>query len=120
MTNITPKNGANFPWTGKDLDKFEKEWSMKPVELKGFMDHSKESTVERTRNGEKGVEFVTPFYTHLNDKDEPCGILVNRGWVPIDLAQFRYDKAESDNTKITGILYRGDNQHKYSKPNQPA
>lgn len=106
--NITPKNGANFPWTGKDLNKFESEWSMKPVELNGMMDHSKETFVEKWKNGEKGVEIVTPFYTHLNKNEEPCAILVNRGWMPWDLRNFRYDKADSSVTKVQGVLYRGD------------
>ena len=29
--DITPLNKRNHIWTGKDLDQFEKEWSMKPV-----------------------------------------------------------------------------------------
>ena len=40
--DITPKNKGAFPWTGKNLDNFEKEWSMKSVTVKGFFDHSKE------------------------------------------------------------------------------
>jgi cytochrome oxidase assembly protein ShyY1 len=41
-----------------------------------------EIQVENLRNGEKGVEIITPFYTHLNELGEECGILINRGWVP--------------------------------------
>jgi cytochrome oxidase assembly protein ShyY1 len=93
---------------------------MKPVQLKGFLDHSKETFVEKQKNGERGVEVVTPFYTHLNGNDEPCAILVNRGWLPWDLRSFRYDKSEASVSKVEGILYRGDPKTKYSKPNQPA
>ena len=39
---------------------------MKPVSVKGIFDHSREVQVEKMRNGEKGVDIVTPFYTHLN------------------------------------------------------
>lgn len=35
-----------------------------------------------------------------------------------DLKDFRYDKAQ-DVTRVTGVLYRGDNLTKYSKPNRP-
>ena len=65
---------------------------MKPVILKGFLDNDKEFKVVKYKDNEKGVELVTPFYTHLDKNDEPCGILVNRGWVPWDLKDFRYDR----------------------------
>jgi len=42
---------------------------MKPVVLKGILDHSKEVKIEKWLNGERGFDVVTPFYTHL-DKDE--------------------------------------------------
>jgi cytochrome oxidase assembly protein ShyY1 len=60
---------------------------LKPVSIKGFFDNSKELWVEKYKNGDKGVEIVTPFYTHLNDKGEECGIMVNRGWIPHDLKE---------------------------------
>jgi len=40
--DITPKNGAAFPWTGQEADAFESEWAWKPVALRGFFDHDKE------------------------------------------------------------------------------
>ena len=39
---------------------------MKPVSVKGIFDHSKEIRVEKMRNGEKGFDIVTPFYSHLD------------------------------------------------------
>ena len=91
---------------------------MKPVTLKGILNHDKEVKIEKWQNGEKGVEVVTPFYTHLNKDDKPCGILVNRGWMPWDLKDYRYDRNNST-VKVQGILYRGDAKTKYSRPNQP-
>jgi len=67
------------------IDQFEKKWSMKPVQFRGLFDHSKETQVERERYGEKGVDIVTPFYTHLDGNGTEQAILVNRGWVPWDL-----------------------------------
>jgi cytochrome oxidase assembly protein ShyY1 len=39
--------------------------------------------------GEKGVQIVTPFYTHLDANGKPAGIMVNRGWVAHDLKNMR-------------------------------
>jgi cytochrome oxidase assembly protein ShyY1 len=44
-----------FPWTGKDLDQFESDWSYKPVSVTGVYDHSKEYKLETMFRGEKGV-----------------------------------------------------------------
>jgi len=118
IVDITPKNGAGFPWGGQDANKFEQEWSMKPVVIRGYLDHNKEIKIEKKRNGERGVEVVTPFYTHLDKNDQPCGILINRGWLAWDLKNFRHDRL-NEVTSVTGILYRGDASTKYSKPNQP-
>ena len=66
-TDITPPNKGSFVWSeATDLDKFESEWSMKPVSVKGVFDHTRELQVSKMRNGEKGVDIITPFYTHLN------------------------------------------------------
>ena len=40
--------------------------------------------------------MVVPFYTHLDKNDKPCGLLVNRGWVPWDLMNVKYDKDYHD------------------------
>ena len=84
-TDITPANKANHVWTGTNIDKFENDWSMKPVSIKGIFDHTREVQVEKEQNGEKGVAIVTPFYTHLDADGKEQAILVNRGWVPEDL-----------------------------------
>jgi len=85
--DITPTNAERkFPWSkAADLNQFEDEFSFKKVKVRGIFDFTKEFQVEKTKNGEKGVQIITPFLTHLNEKDEECGILVNRGWVPEDL-----------------------------------
>ena len=58
---------------------------MKPVEIRGIFDHTKEIQINKVYRDEKGVDIITPLYTHLNSEGKPCGILVNRGWVPHDL-----------------------------------
>lgn len=91
---------------------------MKPVLLRGYFDHNKEIQIEKHLNGEKGVEIITPFFTHLNNSEEPQSILVNRGWMAEDLKEWRYDKTQ-DLVRVRGVLYRGDAQTKYTKPNRP-
>lgn len=102
------------------MDQFESDYSFKKVKLRGIFDHNKETQVEKIKDGEKGVEVITPFYTHLNEKGEECGILVNRGWVPLDFKDLRMHYTGKTSGEITGVLYRGDAQHKYSKPNEPT
>lgn len=88
--------------------------------MRGIFDHEKEIQVEKVRNGEKGVEVITPFYTHLNEKGEECGILINRGWVPLDFKDLKYHYTGVVSGEITGVLYRGDAKTKYSIPNEPT
>ncbi|CDW89539.1 surfeit locus protein 1-like [Stylonychia lemnae] len=117
--DITPLNGKNFLWTGKNVDQFEDEFSFKKIKVRGIFDHTKEIQVEKFLNGEKGVQIITPFYTHLSDKGEEQAILVNRGWVPQDFKDQRMHYGVNDGIEITGVLYRGDAKTKYSKPNDP-
>lgn len=120
--DITPKNSSGFPWSQSklSLDDFENDFSFKKVKVRGIFDHSKEIQVEKMKNGELGVEVITPFYTHLNNKGEECGILVNRGWIPLDFKDLRMHYTGVSSGEITGVLYRGDAQTKYSKPNEPT
>eukprot|EP00347_Sterkiella_histriomuscorum_P024163 403332087 len=119
--DITPQNGKNFFWSNgkQNIDEIENEYSFKKVTVRGMFDFTKEVQVEKDRNGEKGVQIVVPFYTHLNEKGEPCAILVNRGWVPYDLKNYNMHSKGVQSGEITGILYRGENKNKYSKPNTP-
>ena len=43
----------------------------------GAFDHMREIRVPKVHKGEKGFDIIVPFYTHLNNKKEECGILVN-------------------------------------------
>mmetsp|Transcript_14737 Transcript_14737/g.10632 ORF Transcript_14737/g.10632 Transcript_14737/m.10632 type:complete len:224 (+) Transcript_14737:102-773(+) len=118
--DITPSRvSPSFPWAGKDLDQFEDEYSLRLVKVTGVFDTTKEVQVQKYKNGERGVEVITPFYTHLNENGEECGILVNRGWIPYDLKDLHDHKFSQTHGEITGVLYRGDNPTKYSQPNMP-
>ncbi len=43
-TDITPANKAAHVWSSEaDINKFESDWSMKPVSIKGVFDHTRET-----------------------------------------------------------------------------
>ncbi len=92
---------------------------MKPVRVEGFFQHDKEIQVEKMYRGERGVQIVTPFYTHIGPNGKPAAILVNRGWVPHDYKHQRKHLASSSGT-VTGVLYQGDAKTRKSKPNSPT
>ena len=120
--DITPNlTDRKFIWSkAADLDKFEDEYSLRPVKITGIFDHTKEYFVYKYRDGEKGADVIVPFYTHLNEKGEECGILVNRGFLTYDLIQTKQHYIGTSAGEIVGVLYRGDNPTKYSKPNSPT
>jgi cytochrome oxidase assembly protein ShyY1 len=119
--DITPLNNGSFLWSkAKNIDDFENDYSFKKVSVRGIFDHNKEIQVEKIRNGEKGVDVITPLYTHLNDKGEECGILVNRGWVPLDFKDLKMHYTSSVSGEVQGVLYRGDATTKYSVANEPT
>jgi cytochrome oxidase assembly protein ShyY1 len=92
---------------------------MKPVTLTGVFSHEKEIQVQKMYRGEKGVQIITPFYTHIGKDGKPCAILVNRGWVPFDYKNQRKHIVNGSGT-ISGVLYQGDAKTKYSVPNSPS
>ena len=64
--------------------------------------------------------MITPFYTHLNDKGEECGILINRGLVPLDFKDLKMHYTGTVTGEVVGVLYRGDAKTKYSLANEPT
>lgn len=92
---------------------------MKPVTLKGYLAIDKQVFVEKEKDHERGVDVIAPFYTHLDKNNRPCGVLVNRGWMPWDLKDIKKDR-EVDVSKVSGILYRGDAKTIDSKKNVPV
>ena len=66
------------------------------------------------------MQVITPFYTHLGADGKEQGILVNRGWVPADYKNLKHHYNTASSGKITGVLYKGDPETKYSLPNSPT
>ena len=63
---------------------------------------------------------MNPLYTHVNDKKEACGIMVNRGFMSKDFEHLRYERLVDNNGYFEGIIYTGDKMTKYDMaPNTP-
>lgn len=90
---------------------------MKPVSVTGMFEHAEEMKIDKEYRGEKGVQIITPFYTHIGPDGQPHAILVNRGWVPEDMKDLRKHYRTNVSGTIRGVLYRGDTGTKYEKPN---
>ena len=118
--DITPKDGK-FIFNGMTPEQIEKEFGFKRVKVRGLMDLEKEVRVETNYKGEKGYQIICPLYTHVNEDKEPCGILVDRGFISSDFEETRTHMAVDRDGYFEGILYCGDKETKYDdQPNTPA
>lgn len=91
---------------------------MKVVEVEGIFDFNLEKQIIKYNKGEKGVETFVPFFTHLDENGNRCGIIVNRGWVPEDFKTYKRHFKSKRQGKITGILYKGDHDQIDDIPNE--
>lgn len=117
--DLTPKDGK-FAFNGMTPEQIEDEYGFKRVKVKGILDKEHEIKVQCYHNGERGYYIINPLYTHVNEKKEPCGIMVNRGFLPYDLSRFREQMLVNTDGYFEGILYCGDKKTKYDfVPNTP-
>jgi hypothetical protein len=110
--DITPENGK-FVFSGKSPEQIEDEFGFRRVKVKGILDLENNTYVETTNRGEKGYNVITPLYTHVNEKKEPCGLLVNRGFLPKDFLETREHFLVESQGYFEGIIYTGDHVTKY-------
>lgn len=105
--DITPTDGK-FIWSKtNDLENFEKNWQLKPVVINGHLATNEEVRVNKIRDNERGYDIIAPLYTHLNDMGEPCGILVNRGFLTnAFISNTNYTNIRQG--PIYGLLYKGE------------
>jgi len=78
-------------------------WEFRPVTLTGRFDHEREiHLVNRARNGKPGVHVLTPLQVAGTEQ----AVLVNRGWVPFELADAatRAEGLTPGQVTVTGLL----------------
>ena len=51
VPDVTPRNGEKLPWAKLSDERFDSEWSMRPVTLKGYFDSAVSVSVEKVING---------------------------------------------------------------------
>lgn len=111
--DITPGDDGKFMWRGVSDEDVEKDWNFVPVKIKGQFDFKNERMVLKHRVNERGFEIITPLVTHVNEKGEKCGVLVNRGYISHDLQSTGVNLDDEQRGEVEGVLYLGDNLTKY-------
>jgi cytochrome oxidase assembly protein ShyY1 len=110
-----------FPWIGLNSKELNEKYAWKVIELNGQFDHSNEVLVAKNREGEEGFDVVTPFYCYRDENNDIQPVLVNRGWIPDDKkGKYEHWIHSTGPISIKGLIYKGDESHKYSKPNDFA
>jgi cytochrome oxidase assembly protein ShyY1 len=114
-----PRTDQKFPWIGLNLKELNNQFAWKTIELNGQFDHSSQVLVTKIKDGEEGFDVITPFYCYSDENGKVQPVLVNRGWIPYD-ARDRYDHWINSigPISIKGLVYKGDESHKYSKDNE--
>lgn len=117
--DLTPEDGK-FAFHGMSSDEIEDKYGFKKVKIRGIIDFKQETKVKTIYRGEEGFFIFNPLYTHVNEKKEGCGIMVNRGFISEDLEQTRDRHLAQSTGEFEGILYPGDKWNKYDfMPNTP-
>ena len=96
---------------------FDEEWLFKPVFIKGIFDHSKETFVERTRDGDRGLEVITPLYTDVDAKTGHLqGLLVNRGRIPLEYrdSKIHHNTAQNEISKVEGVIFYSEGRDRFT------
>lgn len=107
---IEVKSGP-FPWRNDNLD----EWEYRPVTAKGKFDHTKQMLILRKYASMNGYRVITPMT--LQDGST---IIVNRGWVPLNLKSESKLWTGSDEVEVTGVLRKSEDPGKYIPENDIA
>ena len=119
QTFYNPTLPQKFPWIGMNVKELNNEFAWKPIELNGQFDHSNQVLVAKVKDGEEGFDVITPFYCYSDENGRVQPVLINRGWISYD-SKDRYDHWINSigPISIKGLVYKGDESHKYSKENE--
>ena len=117
--DITPKDGK-FVFGDLTSEEIEDKYGYQRVKVKGIIDFDQETMIRGTYRGEEGYFIINPLYTHVNEKKEGCGIMVNRGFISEDHELDKQRRLAQSTGEFEGIIYTGDKWNKYDfAPNTP-
>ena len=93
--------------------------------MKGIFDHSKETLVQRTRDGDRGYEVITPLYERVDKQSGDLhGIFINRGRIPYEYKDSGMHLTPPNETiAVEGVLLESegfDKMHKRDEKNEGA
>lgn len=88
-------------------EEFDDKWLYKPIKLRGLFDHDKETFIQRTRDGDRGYEILTPLYTRVDKKTGDLhGLMINRGRIPYEYrdSQMHWTPT-TEEQEVEGVLF---------------
>ena len=87
------------------------------MKLRGLFDHEKETFIQRTRDGDRGYEVLTPLYMRVDkETGDLYGIMVNRGRIPYEYRDSRMHwTPATEEQEVEGVLFYDEGEDKYNK-----
>ena len=88
-------------------EEFDDKWLYKPIKLRGLFDHEKATFIQRTRDGDRGYEILTPLYMHVDKQTgDLYGMMVNRGRIPYEYRDLKMHWTPSqEEQEVEGVLF---------------
>ncbi len=138
ITNMTPWKQLYFTWWRMPDEEFNVYHRFKPYFILGQIDYTKEVLIPKVKYVDgvplQGYDVINPVYCYeggkfsfknLFNKQDPvlierAALIVNRGWIPIELKDKRSRPNEINSrtlVKFRGVFRRGKDIHDYKIPN---
>lgn len=95
---------------------FEEKWLYKPIRLRGLFDHEKETFIQRTRDGDRGYEILTPLYMHVDKKSGNLnGMMINRGRIPYEYRDSKMHwTPTTEEQEVEGVLFYDEGEDQFN------
>jgi hypothetical protein len=136
IQNVTPWKQLYWTWWRMPEEEYNVYHKFMPYFLLGQIDYSKEILIPAKYKGKDGYNVINPIYCYEGGKTsfkelfnggdptkiERSAIIVNRGWIPVQLKDKRTRPSEVNSrklVKVTGIFRAGKDIHDYKVPNNP-
>jgi len=112
--NIEEVTLEKIPLATISKAEFDEKWLYKPIKVRGLFDHEKETFIQRTRDGDRGYEVLTPLYTKVDKKTGDLhGLMVNRGRIPYEYRDSRMHwTPTAEEQTVEGVLFYDEGEDK--------